>query len=116
MLVVDYREFQTPYLLCDCNLLWLLRWIKDRNVFVKNTKCSYPQSLQGQLITSLRPELLTCGKDTNWSYTKSDFSVQMPSHWPGHKDVGFCFKSSQSMSAICFSWHLKPFCLCHQGS
>ncbi|XP_008434030.1 adhesion G protein-coupled receptor A3 [Poecilia reticulata] len=53
-------EFQTPYLLCDCNLRWLLRWIKDRNVSVKNTKCSYPQSLQGQLITSLRPELLTC--------------------------------------------------------
>uniref|UniRef100_A0A3Q2ZU87 Adhesion G protein-coupled receptor A3 n=1 Tax=Kryptolebias marmoratus TaxID=37003 RepID=A0A3Q2ZU87_KRYMA len=53
-------EFQTPYLLCDCNLLWLLRWIKDKNVAVKNTKCSYPQSLQGQLMTSLRPERLTC--------------------------------------------------------
>lgn len=53
-------EFQTPYLLCDCNLLWLLRWIKERNISVKNTKCSYPQSLHGQLITSLRPELLTC--------------------------------------------------------
>uniref|UniRef100_A0A8C6Q061 Adhesion G protein-coupled receptor A3 n=1 Tax=Nothobranchius furzeri TaxID=105023 RepID=A0A8C6Q061_NOTFU len=53
-------EFQTPYLLCDCNLLWLLRWIKERNIAVKNTKCSYPQSLQGQLITSVRPELLTC--------------------------------------------------------
>ncbi|XP_047449206.1 adhesion G protein-coupled receptor A3 [Mugil cephalus] len=53
-------EFQTPYLLCDCNLLWLLRWIKDRNISVRNTKCSYPQSLQGQLITSIRPELLTC--------------------------------------------------------
>lgn len=53
-------EFQTPYLLCDCNLLWLLRWIKERNLVVKNTKCSYPQSLQGQVITSIRPELLTC--------------------------------------------------------
>uniref|UniRef100_A0A673AFU3 Adhesion G protein-coupled receptor A3 n=1 Tax=Sphaeramia orbicularis TaxID=375764 RepID=A0A673AFU3_9TELE len=53
-------DFQTPYLLCDCNLLWLLRWIKDRNIAVKNTKCSYPQSLQGQFITSIRPELLTC--------------------------------------------------------
>lgn len=53
-------EFQTPYLLCDCNLLWLLRWIKDRNITVKNTKCSYPQSLQGQAITPIRPELLTC--------------------------------------------------------
>uniref|UniRef100_A0A672J775 Adhesion G protein-coupled receptor A3 n=1 Tax=Salarias fasciatus TaxID=181472 RepID=A0A672J775_SALFA len=53
-------DFQTPYLLCDCNLLWLLRWIKERNIAAKNTKCSYPQSLQGQLITSIRPELLTC--------------------------------------------------------
>lgn len=53
-------EFQTPYLLCDCNLLWLLRWIKDRSISVKNTKCSYPQSLHGQLINSIRPELLTC--------------------------------------------------------
>lgn len=53
-------EFQTPYLLCDCNVLWLLRWIKERNIVVKNTKCSYPQSLQGQLITSIKPELLTC--------------------------------------------------------
>ncbi|XP_071372063.1 adhesion G protein-coupled receptor A3 isoform X1 [Centroberyx affinis] len=53
-------EFQTPYLLCDCNLLWLLRWIKDRNIGVKDTRCSYPRSLQGQLITSIKPELLTC--------------------------------------------------------
>uniref|UniRef100_A0A8C7ZA85 Adhesion G protein-coupled receptor A3 n=1 Tax=Oryzias sinensis TaxID=183150 RepID=A0A8C7ZA85_9TELE len=52
-------EFQTPYLLCDCNLLWLLRWIKDRNISVKNTKCSYPQSLQGQLVTSVGPGLFT---------------------------------------------------------
>lgn len=54
------REFQTPYLLCDCNLLWLLRWIKERNIAVKSTRCSYPQSLQGQFITS-KPELFTCG-------------------------------------------------------
>ncbi|KAM6949461.1 adhesion G protein-coupled receptor A3 [Aplochiton taeniatus] len=53
-------EFQTPYLLCDCNLLWLLSWIKDRNIGVKDTRCSYPRSLQGQLITSVKPELLTC--------------------------------------------------------
>ncbi|KAM9717322.1 adhesion G protein-coupled receptor A3 [Menidia menidia] len=53
-------EFQTPYLLCDCNLQWLLRWIKDRNIVVKNTKCAYPQSYQGRLITSIKPEALTC--------------------------------------------------------
>lgn len=60
-----YREFQTPYLLCDCNLAWLLRWIKERNIAVKNTKCSFPQSLQGQLITLFKPEILTCGKSNN---------------------------------------------------
>ncbi|XP_020779557.1 adhesion G protein-coupled receptor A3 [Boleophthalmus pectinirostris] len=60
LLSLKSLEFQTPYLLCDCNLLWLLRWIKERNIVVKNTKCSYPQSLQGQIITSIRPELLTC--------------------------------------------------------
>ncbi|XP_064199534.1 adhesion G protein-coupled receptor A3 [Anguilla rostrata] len=53
-------EFQTPYLLCDCNLRWLLRWIKEKGVGVKDTRCSYPRSLQGQLVTSLKPELLTC--------------------------------------------------------
>uniref|UniRef100_A0A6Q2Y6T1 Ig-like domain-containing protein n=1 Tax=Esox lucius TaxID=8010 RepID=A0A6Q2Y6T1_ESOLU len=53
-------EFQTPYLLCDCNLRWLLHWIKDNNVGVKDTSCSYPRSLLGQHITSINPELLTC--------------------------------------------------------
>ncbi|XP_028995310.1 adhesion G protein-coupled receptor A3 [Betta splendens] len=53
-------EFQTPYLLCDCNLVWLLRWIKDKSIVVKNTKCSYPQSLQGQPVTAIHPEHLTC--------------------------------------------------------
>ncbi|KAM6960179.1 adhesion G protein-coupled receptor A3 [Tautogolabrus adspersus] len=60
LLSLKSLEFQTPYLLCDCNLVWLLRWIKERNISVKNTKCSFPQSLQGQLVTSFRPELLTC--------------------------------------------------------
>ncbi|XP_057711149.1 adhesion G protein-coupled receptor A3 [Corythoichthys intestinalis] len=57
---LKYLDFQTPYLLCDCNLLWLLHWLRDRNVAAKSTKCSYPQLLQGQLVTAIRPELLTC--------------------------------------------------------
>lgn len=59
------RDFKTPYLLCDCNLLWLLRWIRDRKISVRNTECSYPQSLQGQSVTSIRPELFTCGTETH---------------------------------------------------
>ncbi|XP_016303437.1 adhesion G protein-coupled receptor A3 [Sinocyclocheilus anshuiensis] len=53
-------EFDSPYLLCDCNLRWLVVWIKEKVIGVKETRCSFPRSLQGQLITSLRPETLTC--------------------------------------------------------
>lgn len=53
-------EFDSPYLLCDCNLQWLVVWIKEKAIGVKETRCSFPRSLQGQLITSLRPETLTC--------------------------------------------------------
>uniref|UniRef100_A0A8C4X499 Adhesion G protein-coupled receptor A3 n=1 Tax=Erpetoichthys calabaricus TaxID=27687 RepID=A0A8C4X499_ERPCA len=54
------REFQTQYLLCDCKLLWLMFWIKERNITVRESRCAYPRSLQGQLVTIVKPELLTC--------------------------------------------------------
>lgn len=53
-------EFDSPYLLCDCNLQWLVVWIKEKAIGVKETRCSFPRSLQGQLITTLRAETLTC--------------------------------------------------------
>ncbi|XP_062849628.1 adhesion G protein-coupled receptor A3-like [Trichomycterus rosablanca] len=53
-------EFQSPYLLCDCNLQWLVRWIKEKEISVRDTYCAYPRSLQGQPINSLKPEKLTC--------------------------------------------------------
>ncbi|XP_028657592.2 adhesion G protein-coupled receptor A3 [Erpetoichthys calabaricus] len=53
-------EFQTQYLLCDCKLLWLMFWIKERNITVRESRCAYPRSLQGQLVTIVKPELLTC--------------------------------------------------------
>ncbi|CAL1591180.1 unnamed protein product [Knipowitschia caucasica] len=79
LLSLKSLEFQTPYLLCDCNLSWLLRWIKDRNIGVKNTKCSYPQSLQGESVPLLSPELLTCD------------ALELPSFelTPSHQQVVF---------------------------
>uniref|UniRef100_A0A8C2BE14 Adhesion G protein-coupled receptor A3 n=1 Tax=Cyprinus carpio TaxID=7962 RepID=A0A8C2BE14_CYPCA len=53
-------EFDSPYLLCDCNLQWLVVWIREKAIGVKETRCLFPRSLQGQQITSLRPETLTC--------------------------------------------------------
>lgn len=56
------REFQTDYLLCDCNILWMHQWLKERNITVRETKCAYPKSLQSQSVTGVKQELLTCGK------------------------------------------------------
>ncbi|XP_048826754.1 adhesion G protein-coupled receptor A3 [Brienomyrus brachyistius] len=53
-------EFQTPYLLCDCNLRWVPRWLKDREVVSQNTRCAYPHSLQGQALDSLKSDHFTC--------------------------------------------------------
>ncbi|XP_030194341.1 adhesion G protein-coupled receptor A3 [Gadus morhua] len=53
-------EFSTPYLLCDCSLRWLQRWVTEHSVTVKDTRCSYPRSLKGQLATDVQPESLTC--------------------------------------------------------
>ncbi|XP_077136087.1 adhesion G protein-coupled receptor A3 [Ranitomeya variabilis] len=73
-------EFQTDYLLCDCNLLWMLRWIKAKNITVRETKCSYPKSLQGQPIPAVRAEQLTC-----------DSPLELPSFYmtPSHRQVVF---------------------------
>ncbi|XP_001368138.1 adhesion G protein-coupled receptor A3 [Monodelphis domestica] len=53
-------EFQTEYLLCDCNILWMHRWVKERNITVRETRCAYPKSLQAQPVTGVKQELLTC--------------------------------------------------------
>ncbi|XP_073430770.1 adhesion G protein-coupled receptor A3 [Dendrobates tinctorius] len=73
-------EFQTDYLLCDCNLLWMLRWIKAKNITVRETKCSYPKSLQGQQIPAVNAEQLTC-----------DSPLELPSFYmtPSHRQVVF---------------------------
>lgn len=73
-------EFQTDYLLCDCNLLWLPRWIKEKNITVRETRCAYPTSLQGQLVADVKLELLTC-----------DAPLELPSFYmtPSHRQVVF---------------------------
>lgn len=38
------------------------RWVKERNITVRDTRCVYPKSLQAQPVTGVKQELLTCGK------------------------------------------------------
>ncbi|PIN97449.1 hypothetical protein AB205_0111980 [Aquarana catesbeiana] len=76
-------EFQTDYLLCDCNLLWMVRWIKAKNITVRETKCSYPKALQGQPIAALKPEQLTCG---NVLFSNVYFTFHPQLSFLGHSD------------------------------
>ncbi|EDL99907.1 G protein-coupled receptor 125 (predicted), isoform CRA_b [Rattus norvegicus] len=73
-------EFQTEYLLCDCNILWMHRWVKERNITVRDTRCVYPKSLQAQPVTGVKQELLTCGPP-----------LELPSFYmtPSHRQVVF---------------------------
>ncbi|XP_063777748.1 adhesion G protein-coupled receptor A3 [Pseudophryne corroboree] len=73
-------EFQTDYLLCDCNLLWMAGWIKAKNITVRETKCSYPKALQGQPVTAVKVEQLTC-----------ESPLELPSFYmtPSHRQVVF---------------------------
>ncbi|XP_068134196.1 adhesion G protein-coupled receptor A3 isoform X2 [Hyperolius riggenbachi] len=80
LIALKSLEFQTDYLLCDCNLLWMVRWMKARNITVRETKCSYPKALQGQPIGALKPEQLTC-----------ESPLELPSFFmtPSHRQVVF---------------------------
>uniref|UniRef100_A0ACB8E6T7 Adhesion G protein-coupled receptor A3 n=1 Tax=Sphaerodactylus townsendi TaxID=933632 RepID=A0ACB8E6T7_9SAUR len=73
-------EFQTDYLLCDCNMLWMQQWLQDRNITVRETRCAFPKSLQTQLVTSVKQELLTC-----------EPPLELPSFYmtPSHHQVVF---------------------------
>lgn len=93
-----HREFQTPYLLCDCNLRWLLRWLKDRGVAFLDTRCAYPRSLQGQALDSLKPDLLTCGMS----------AVSREMSRVGHSDpLGPVLCSRSSSLCSDWSWHAR---------
>ncbi|XP_044273869.1 adhesion G protein-coupled receptor A3 isoform X3 [Varanus komodoensis] len=73
-------EFQTDYLLCDCNMLWMQQWLQERNITVRETRCVYPKSLQAQPILSVKQGLLTC-----------DPPLELPSFYmtPSHRQVVF---------------------------
>ncbi|MBN3299968.1 AGRA3 protein, partial [Amia calva] len=73
-------EIQTPYLLCDCNLRWLISWVKEKGVGVRDSKCAYPRSLQGETLGAIKAENLTC-----------DAPLELPSFQmtPSHGQIVF---------------------------
>ena len=57
------RKFNSSNLLCDCQLSWLPKWLRDTgfkdSVFAK---CAHPEWLKGKSIFEVPYEQFRCGK------------------------------------------------------
>ena len=62
----DYLGFPGNNLVCDCNALWLWRFLNTSNI-ISSITCTKPDSLTGQLLTSIQETDLQCGK-TSYQY------------------------------------------------
>ena len=58
-----YRDFDSEYLMCDCHLEWIVKWMKNNAVRVNSgTTCAVPSQLKGRSIKNLKRKDLHCGK------------------------------------------------------
>ncbi|XP_051508291.1 adhesion G protein-coupled receptor A3-like [Myxocyprinus asiaticus] len=54
-------NFGSEYLFCDCQLQWLMLWVRTHSVHLGNeTVCAYPTRLHGLEFCSLHEQQLTC--------------------------------------------------------
>ncbi|KAK7901607.1 hypothetical protein WMY93_018376 [Mugilogobius chulae] len=61
LLALKVIHFQTESLFCDCQLQWLLLWVKSNSVRIGNdTTCAFPTHLHGLEFRELRESQLRC--------------------------------------------------------
>ncbi|XP_066495904.1 adhesion G protein-coupled receptor A2 isoform X2 [Tiliqua scincoides] len=61
LLSLKVIDFATEYLTCDCNLLWVLSWTKNRSVQIADkTLCAYPSTLHGKPLRNVRESQMLC--------------------------------------------------------
>ncbi|XP_078095777.1 adhesion G protein-coupled receptor A2 isoform X2 [Mustelus asterias] len=54
-------DFNSEFLICDCNMRWALNWKKNSSVRIsEETICAYPKTLRGQLFKDLKESQLVC--------------------------------------------------------
>ncbi|GCB81524.1 hypothetical protein scyTo_0023002, partial [Scyliorhinus torazame] len=54
-------DFNSEFLICDCNMRWVLNWKKNTSVRItEETVCAYPKTLKGQLFKDLTESQLVC--------------------------------------------------------
>ncbi|XP_022080676.1 adhesion G protein-coupled receptor A3-like [Acanthaster planci] len=58
---IVYLDFASDYLVCDCQLKWIVRWMKDNKVRIADTTvCAFPQSMRGEKVRQLKRKELHC--------------------------------------------------------
>ncbi|XP_067857091.1 adhesion G protein-coupled receptor A2-like isoform X2 [Heptranchias perlo] len=54
-------DFNSEFLVCDCNMRWMLNWEKNSSVRIsEETVCAYPKALSGQPFKDLKESQLVC--------------------------------------------------------
>nr|XP_033804665.1 adhesion G protein-coupled receptor A2 [Geotrypetes seraphini] len=54
-------DFATEYLMCDCNIMWVLSWAENQTVQIsEKTQCMYPSTLHNKPLRNVRESQLTC--------------------------------------------------------
>ncbi|XP_059497125.1 adhesion G protein-coupled receptor A2-like isoform X2 [Stegostoma tigrinum] len=54
-------DFNSEFLICDCNMRWMLNWQQRRLVRIsKDTLCAYPRALRRQPFRELKEDQLVC--------------------------------------------------------
>ncbi|CAH0406566.1 unnamed protein product [Chilo suppressalis] len=87
-------------LLCDCNIIWIVKWIKDKieHKYITAT-CAYPAEVRGQSITKLREE--NCGdspKPKVVEHPKTHLAIK------GRPANLICSATSNPFSNMTFLW------------
>ncbi|CAH1785132.1 unnamed protein product [Owenia fusiformis] len=66
-------DFNSEYLMCDCNLQWIVKWSKENSVKIHNsTTCALPSQMKGQSVKKLKRNKLHC----NWPVELSLFELE----------------------------------------
>ncbi|CAK1552140.1 unnamed protein product [Leptosia nina] len=93
-------HLNTSSLLCDCNILWMVKWIKEKleQKFVTAT-CAYPAEVRGTLLSKLKEE--NCGdspKPKIVSHPKSHLAIK-------NRSANLvCSATSNPFSNMTFLW------------
>lgn len=87
-------------LLCDCNLLWIIKWVKEKSEqkYVTAT-CAYPEEVRGTTITKLKED--NCGDSPRpkiVEHPKAHLAIK------GHMTSLICAATSNPFNNMTFLW------------